>query len=332
MSKTATSIRAKEYRRFFMSDPYDGQSTNKDVPGVSGENTVDGGVGVRGQSKSAGVVGVGETWHGVTGLSSSTSGGAGVFGASDVGPGIIGESKVWHAVYGKSDSTVGGTGVTGEHTGSGAGTAGRSNTGIGVYGESKTYEGVRGVSHSRDHGGVVGTNDGGGTAVFGTSTSGAGVSGKGNPAGFFEGNLTVTGDVLVQGTALSSLIQRIKQLEAQVAALMQHTGGSGPIGGSGPTGGLDPVIQATLTPGVSGEVLTVSGRGFMPLESVEVNVQVKVNGAPTQGNGQNVSADSQGAIVHTQTVQCGAGQITTFEVRATGNSSHKTSNLAGASC
>ena len=220
-----------------MSDPYDGQSTNKDVPGVSGENTVDGGVGVRGQSKSAGVVGVGETWHGVTGLSSSTSGGAGVFGASDVGPGIIGESKVWHAVYGKSDSTVGGTGVTGEHTGNGAGTAGRSNTGpgvygestqsegvrgvghspdhgavvginegggIGVFGESNTYEGVRGASHSRDHGGVVGTNDGGGNAVFGISTNGGDavfgrspVGGRG-VAGFSEGGPGVYGHSVTQ--------------------------------------------------------------------------------------------------------------------------------------
>lgn len=213
-----------------MSDPYDGQSTNKDVPGVSGGNTADGGVGVRGQSKSAGIVGIGETWHGVTGLSTSTSGGAGVFGASDVGPGIIGESKVWHAVYGKSDSTVGGTGVTGEHTGSGAGTAGRSNTGIGVYGESKTYEGVRGVSHSRDHGGVVGTNDGGGTAVFGTSTSGAGVSGKGNPAGFFDGNVVITGDLNVHGVPLGpqqigDLGQQVTSLRQQVTSLQQQVTG-----------------------------------------------------------------------------------------------------------
>ena len=119
-----------------MSAPYDGQSTNKDVPGVSGENTLPGGVGVRGQGVSAGVVGIGETWHGVTGISRSTIGGAGVYGESDVGPGIIGESKVWHAIYGKSESTVGGAGVSGEHTGGGAGTAGISNTGPGVYGKS----------------------------------------------------------------------------------------------------------------------------------------------------------------------------------------------------
>src|SRR5712691_690599 len=144
MGKTSTSTSAKEHRRFLMSDPYDGQSTNKDVPGVSGTNTAEGGIGVRGDSNAVGVWGEGKNWHGVVGASHSTSGGAGVFGSCDSGVGVFGESKLSHAVQGRSGSTNGTAGVSGEHTGAGPG-------------------------------------------IFGKSASG--------PAGFFEGKVTVTGDI-----------------------------------------------------------------------------------------------------------------------------------------
>ena len=95
-----------------MSIPYDGQSTDAGVPGISGTNTAasgvgvrgqnttpgTGGIGVRGDSDAVGVWGEGKTWHGVAGVSHSTTGGAGVFGSSDVGSGIIAASQVWHAI------------------------------------------------------------------------------------------------------------------------------------------------------------------------------------------------------------------------------------------
>ena len=59
-----------------------------------------------------------------------------------------------------------------------------SNPGeFGVYGESQEAEGVRGVGHK-------------GAGVSGTSDTGVGVYGKGGRvAGFFEGDVEVTGDI-----------------------------------------------------------------------------------------------------------------------------------------
>jgi hypothetical protein len=69
----------------------------------------------------------------------------------------------------------------------GAGVSGSSEKWIGTYGESQEFEGVRGISHSADHGGVVGIND---------NSSGTGIYGKGGRlAGFFEGDVEVTGDI-----------------------------------------------------------------------------------------------------------------------------------------
>jgi hypothetical protein len=137
MGKTPTSTSAKEHRRFLMSEPYQGQSTNTGVPGVSGTNTAESGVGVRGDSNAVGVWGEGKNWHGVVGASHSTIGGAGVFGSCDSGVGVFGESKLSHAVQGRSGSTNGTAGVSGEHTGAGPGIFGKSASGPAGFFEGK---------------------------------------------------------------------------------------------------------------------------------------------------------------------------------------------------
>ena len=95
-------------------------------------------------------------------------------------------------------------------------------SGVGVIGESKTSEGVRGVSHS-EHGAVVGVNDyapedappgTGGAGGWFESTRGEGVRGTSNSAlhagvvgvntangsaGYFAGNVEVTGDLILTG-------------------------------------------------------------------------------------------------------------------------------------
>src|ERR1700694_954451 len=76
----------KKYRRFIMSNPYDGQSTNVSVPGVSGENTA-GGHGVRGTaviSSGVGVLGENTSGDNVHGTA------VGVQGSSNVGIGMVG--------------------------------------------------------------------------------------------------------------------------------------------------------------------------------------------------------------------------------------------------
>lgn len=189
--------------------------SSKTGVGVRGE--CDSFIGVAGESNvSTGVFGHSKTATGVHGKSDSTTGGAGVLGES-AGSGVIGISQTWMGVYGETQSTTGGAGVWGEHKADGIGTVGKSNTGVGVMGISETGEaihaetksgdaaaviginestgpGVRGVSHGFD--GVTGESLGDGKAgVAGVNTKGIGVYGRGRLAGFFDGDVEVTGDI-----------------------------------------------------------------------------------------------------------------------------------------
>lgn len=113
-----------------------------------------------------------------------------IFGGSKNQTGVVGESEKFIGVSG--DGPVVGVNGTSE-TGDGVSGTGRR----GVVGESDTFQGVFG--HSRANAGVVGESeefDG----VFGMSknATAAGVSGHnaaGGLAGFFEGDVQVTGDI-----------------------------------------------------------------------------------------------------------------------------------------
>jgi len=105
----------------------------------AGEKTI----GVQGVGDSTGVRGEGKNWNGVEGISTSTIGGFGVFGANTAGgTGVAGESTGWMGVYGKSESTTGGAGVMGE------------GVGTGVLGRSINPDGTT------NHDGVAGSFDG----------------------------------------------------------------------------------------------------------------------------------------------------------------------------
>lgn len=132
--------------------------------------------GVYGSSKNhIGVVGESETFAGVWG-----DGRIGVFGNSRIGDGVVGNGR---------------RGVVGE-----------SFEFQGVFGLSTQNAGIVGESKSPNNGGVLGINDKGGWGVIGRSDSNTGVSGEsatgigvhgigGSLAGFFEGNVKVTGDI-----------------------------------------------------------------------------------------------------------------------------------------
>jgi hypothetical protein len=165
---------------------------------TAGERTV----GIKGVGDSVGIQGRGKAWHGVEGISDSTIGGFGVYGGHTAGgTGVVGESTGWVAVGGFATSTSQGAAVYGEHKGgqagvwgnnknetdqAGAGVVGTSRA-AGVIGQSTTWMGVYGRSDSTTGGaGVMGES-------FGT---GAGIYGKGGRvAGFFEGDVEVTGDI-----------------------------------------------------------------------------------------------------------------------------------------
>ncbi|WP_406387564.1 hypothetical protein [Streptomyces sp. NBC_00887] len=153
-----------------------------------GERTV----GVGGRGDAVGVQGKGTRWHGVEGLSSSAIGGAGVYGSNSAGgAGVVGETsgRFNPAVYGKHSGTEG-QGVLGEAD-NGAGTAGKSKNWVGAYGESASTSGGSGV---------WGEHKGAGTGTIGFSAEGVGVHARGGRlAGFFEGNVEVTGDLVLTG-------------------------------------------------------------------------------------------------------------------------------------
>ncbi len=186
--------------------------------GVGGES--DTGVGVQGISKSGqGVRGDGVNGVGVIGFTTSTDtqvsavrgenlngAGIGVIGVTKAGTGVLGTSTTGVAVWGGSQTSTGVGGMSQSGLGmqgvsqtnvgvqgnspSGRGVAGFSDTSQGVYGFSKTQAGVTGESNSFD-------------GVFGIShdPQHAGISGHnpGGLAGFFDGNVTVTGDVFLAG-------------------------------------------------------------------------------------------------------------------------------------
>jgi hypothetical protein len=207
-----------------MGAAYEGNGTSG--PGLTGTST--GGPGIVGTATSGpGVVGafgpaaltaaLAVTEDGVLGLSAvhgvhGVSGApsvvtpptdSGVFGESKSGFGVFGSSTSGEGVHGETPSSS--AGVSGINTGSGPGVYGRNGSSItgasakscGVYGESDSGEGVHGETMAKEAAGVSGINTGGGTGVYGRSSGGSG------DAGYFQGNVTVTGNLTSSDVKLS---------------------------------------------------------------------------------------------------------------------------------
>lgn len=90
------------------------------------------------------------------------------------------------AVHGQRNSP-GSSGVAGIHTAAGSG----------VYGQSTGGDGVHGVSSGLDMSGVCGIHSSNGNGVYGRSAG---------HAGFFEGDVAITGTLTVQGDVVLPLI------------------------------------------------------------------------------------------------------------------------------
>lgn len=137
--------------------------------------------------KQSGVVGASDSYSGVLGIGPV----AGVEGNSEKGDGVAGYGV--RGIYGESAGYQG--------------VAGHSTLNAGVYGESQQFHAVYGFSHDRNNAGIFGTNERGwgvvgrsthNTGISGESTNGVGVHGKGgNLAGLFEGDVSVTGNILL---------------------------------------------------------------------------------------------------------------------------------------
>jgi hypothetical protein len=136
----------------------------------SDNHTDQAGPGVMGKSDAVGVWGESNTWNGVVGISHSTTGGFGVWGKGEAGPGVAGISDVWVGVYGETN--------------------GATNGPAGIWGDGKNGGfGVKGHTSAPGAAGVGG---------FHLTNQGPGVLGVGNPAGRFEGDVEVSGEVRVQ--------------------------------------------------------------------------------------------------------------------------------------
>jgi hypothetical protein len=155
--------------------------------------TSDDGIGVCGQSKTGPAV------SGESGPRDLTTGTINV--AKSSSDGVFGSGK--NGVHGLSRSPTD-SGVWGENAGGGHGVAGSTNSsyqpgangtagiwghntgsGVGVKGTSVSGDAVIGVSTAKDHAGLSAVNDSGGFGVWA----------RGTPAGHFEGDVEVTGDV-----------------------------------------------------------------------------------------------------------------------------------------
>jgi hypothetical protein len=108
-----------------------GSATGGESIGVLGKGDTNG---IQAEGGANGVFAKGKGWCGVVGISESTSGGFGVYGANTAGgTGVVGTSSKWIGVYGETAGLENGpAGVWGEHKGAGIGVKAVSNTGVGL--------------------------------------------------------------------------------------------------------------------------------------------------------------------------------------------------------
>jgi hypothetical protein len=186
-----------------------GDSTDPNIAGVTGENTV--GVGVFGTSTSSdGVRAISSSGNG---LSARSTNSVAIFAESTNSTGVLGIGHAQPGVSGISDSSDGVRAISS----SGNGLSARSTNSVAIFAESTNSTGVLGIGHAQP--GVSGISDssdgvraisssGNGLSAFGGGNSGVGIfaqssakGGKGTNsiAGFFDGDVVVSGDVQLTG-------------------------------------------------------------------------------------------------------------------------------------
>lgn len=166
--------------------------SNNTVPGNEHAivGVADKGIGVHGTSNtSTGTGGVSDSGIGIHGVSKA---GPGVRGDAESGVGVFGASKTSTGTGGVSDSGLGLHGISQTATG----VEGNSTSGTGVWGSSATGEGLHGETKSPTVAAVAAYNlnpHGTGAAIFAEKQGALG------HAGFFKGNVHVTGKLTTDG-------------------------------------------------------------------------------------------------------------------------------------
>jgi hypothetical protein len=197
----------------------------------------------------------------------------------------------------------------------------------GVYGESG-QQGVFGHSTDSAGTGVYGNSVGSGWGVRGDSTDGIAVQGQsfGNGlAGKFIGDVEITGNLILQGLDLQSLIQQLRlvgnfaeqiqslerrlqalaqenqRLKQDIEALKQSSSGSA---NQLPAGSASPRISVAKSSGA----FSISGQGFLANKSISVRVVDDALASRTFTQ----SSDANGRFTLSQQIPCNAGLVLHF--------------------
>jgi hypothetical protein len=236
----------------FENDPVDSKAEGTPVLGESQtwhalygkSNSTTGGFGAMGEAVGTGVAGVSQTWIGVYGeTNGAESGPAGVWGdGKDGGVGVKGHAKAEGAPgvagYHLAQTGSGAPGVRGESL---RGDGVRGEGGVGVAGVGRLWIGVYGETAAPPEAGsagVWGDGKGGGDGVKGVAqapgkaavcgfqlgNNGPGVYGEGSPAGFFKGDVRVTGDVLLDGADYAEALTVVEQVEPGTVVVLDDQG------------------------------------------------------------------------------------------------------------
>jgi hypothetical protein len=111
--------------------------------------------------------------------------------------------------------------------GSATGVVGSSGSGIGVAGTSQSNDAINGLSYSSQHAGVSANNDGGGYGLWA----------RGTPAGAFQGNVLISGDVHVNGDALNDAFYSLSVCPQHAGVSANNNAGGFGLWASGATAG-----------------------------------------------------------------------------------------------
>jgi hypothetical protein len=218
-----------------MSMPISPTSAKAKVPAVDASNTDPaGGIATYGYAAHGhGVEGGSQGGKGVVGTSEDYQG---VYGHSNKNAGVVGESSTWVGVYGKSMGDTG-IAVMGEArydpaagvSGKGTGIFGVSTSGIGVNAASENAEAIHAETSTSLAAAVAAFNKNGeaihaetqspsaaAIAAYNLNENETGAAlyakkaGTVGPAGFFEGNVVVTGDISMPGADVAEQFEMLE--------------------------------------------------------------------------------------------------------------------------
>jgi hypothetical protein len=135
----------------------------------------------------------GEEGHAIWSETTDQKGGAGVVGVSTNWIGVHGQSKTSFGVFGQSGDKM-------DLKTNAAGVAGVSANSWGVYGDTSQIGGYGVYGHSKFFDGIKGESDStAGVAGIGYGPDSMGIYGQGGKwAGWFQGDVSVTGDIILQ--------------------------------------------------------------------------------------------------------------------------------------